>query len=158
MATTNPPDLTVRHDTSNRADEAAIGVVIGAITNAVRANNVDAMLSHCASDIAIFDMVPPLKHKGAEEVRQLWTKTLTMFEPPLEYNVHHLEIAVSGDVAFSRSLNRFGGTTKDGERVVHWLCSTLGFRKIKGRWKVMHEHTSVPFDMESGKALLDLKP
>lgn len=27
-----------------------------------------------------------------------------------------------------------------------------------GRWKVVHEHVSMPFDMETGKAMLDLKP
>jgi hypothetical protein len=31
-------------------------------------------------------------------------------------------------------------------------------RKIDGQWKVVHEHVSVPFDMETGKAMLDLKP
>lgn len=80
MATTNTAHLTMRHDDSNRADEAAISVVIGAITNAVRANNVDAMLSHCAHDIAVFDLVPPLKHQGAEAVRRLWATTLARFD------------------------------------------------------------------------------
>ena len=41
---------------------------------------------------------------------------------------------------------------------MNWLRWTLGFRKIDGRWRVAHEHVSVPFDMESGKAMLDLKP
>jgi ketosteroid isomerase-like protein len=41
---------------------------------------------------------------------------------------------------------------------VSWLRSTLGFRKIDGRWRVAHQHVSVPFDMESGQAKLDLKP
>jgi hypothetical protein len=30
--------------------------------------------------------------------------------------------------------------------------------KIDGRWMVTHEHVSVPFDMKSGQALMDLKP
>jgi hypothetical protein len=27
-----------------------------------------------------------------------------------------------------------------------------------GEWRVIHTHTSVPFDVESGKASLDLQP
>jgi ketosteroid isomerase-like protein len=46
----------------------------------------------------------------------------------------------------------------DGTRSTSWLCTTLGLRKTDGRWKVVHEHISVPFDMERGKAMLDLKP
>jgi uncharacterized protein (TIGR02246 family) len=145
-------------ENSTSADETAVRSVIDAITNAVRAKDVEAMLAHCAPDIATFDMVPPLKHEGAEAIRRLWATTLATFDPPLEYDVHHLELMVGGDLAISRSLNRFGGTGTDGTRNVSWLCSTLGLRKLDGRWKVVHEHVSVPFDMETGRAMLDLKP
>jgi hypothetical protein len=42
-----------------------------------------------------------------------------------EYEVQ-LGRIVGGDVLFSCSLNRFGGTRTDGKRTVNWLCSTLG--------------------------------
>jgi hypothetical protein len=29
---------------------------------------------------------------------------------------------------------------------------------MKGKWLITHEHDSEPFDMETFKALLDLKP
>jgi ketosteroid isomerase-like protein len=38
------------------------------------------------------------------------------------------------------------------------MRATICFRKINGEWKVVHEHYSAPFDMESGKALFDLEP
>jgi len=34
----------------------------------------------------------------------------------------------------------------------------VGYRKIDGTWLVAHEHSSVPFDPESGMAALDLEP
>jgi uncharacterized protein (TIGR02246 family) len=143
---------------SENAEDAAIRAVIDAITKAVRAKDVEAMLAQCAPGIVTFDMVPPLKHQGAQAIRGLWARTLAAFEPPLEYDVHELDIAVDGDVAFARCLNRFGGTKTDGKRVINWLRSTFGLRRIDGRWKVVHEHVSVPFDMETGKAMLELKP
>jgi ketosteroid isomerase-like protein len=40
-----------------------------------------------------------------------------------------------------------------------WFRHTLGFRKIRGKWKIPHEHESVPFYMDgSFKAAVDLKP
>jgi hypothetical protein len=32
------------------------------------------------------------------------------------------------------------------------------FRKTKRKWMIVHEHFSAPFDLESGKALLNLEP
>ena len=32
------------------------------------------------------------------------------------------------------------------------------FRKIGGKWLIAHDQISVPLDIESGKALLDLNP
>ena len=39
-----------------------------------------------------------------------------------------------------------------------WWRATQGFRRIDGRWQIVHEHSSVPFDMKSGKVSFDLKP
>jgi uncharacterized protein (TIGR02246 family) len=139
-------------------EEAAIREVIDAITRAVRARDVEAMLAECTPDIVTFDMLPPLKHQGADALRRLWAATLESFTPPLDYDVHQLDITVDDNVAFARSLNRFAGTTNYGERVINWLCVTLGSRKLDGRWKLAHQHVSVPFDLETGQALLELEP
>ena len=39
-----------------------------------------------------------------------------------------------------------------------WVRSTVCFRKVEGDWVIAHEHTSMPFDAESGKASVNLKP
>jgi ketosteroid isomerase-like protein len=143
---------------SKSADEAAVHAVLESMARAVRTRNVDAMLAQCAPEVVTFDLVAPIKHEGADTLRQLWGKTLAAFEGQLDYDYQQLAIQVDGDVAFARSLNRFGGTTTDGTPVVNWLRSTLGLRRIDGRWKIVHQHVSVPFDMESGKALLELHP
>jgi uncharacterized protein (TIGR02246 family) len=142
---------------TTRSDLPAIRAVIDAIAKAVRTNDVGAFLAHAAPDIVVFDLIPPLEHKGEEAVRRSWSFALGSFEGPIEYEVDHLDISISGDIAFSRSLAHYGGTTKEGTRITNHLRSTLGFRKIEGQWKVIHEHLSVPFDMKSGRALLELE-
>src|SRR5262245_31635476 len=116
------------------------------------------MLTHCTPEIRTFDLVPPLQHVGVDAIRDVWRKTLAAFESPIEYEVHRLDVAVGDDIAFSRSLNRFGGMNRDGSHVVNWLCVTLGFGKVDGTWKILHQHVSVPIDMETGRALLGLRP
>jgi ketosteroid isomerase-like protein len=69
-----------------------------------------------------------------------------------------LHISTGDDVAFCHSLNRVSSTRTTGEHTDTWVRVTVGFRKIEGRWLVTHEHVSVPFDMETSKASLDLTP
>jgi ketosteroid isomerase-like protein len=140
------------------ADEAEIRALIESLADAVRRRDVDAMLACCGPEIASFDLVPPLKHAGEDAIRRVWANALSGVEGQIEYDRHYLELMVGDDVAFSRSLNRFGGTRGDGSHAVSWLCETLGFRRNGGRWQLVHQHVSVPFDMDSGKALLALEP
>jgi ketosteroid isomerase-like protein len=35
---------------------------------------------------------------------------------------------------------------------------TLVFRNVSGRWRIWHEHASVPFDYETGRAVTDAQP
>jgi ketosteroid isomerase-like protein len=141
-----------------KSEENAIRRVIEQMAMAIRAKDVEALISLCAPRIATFDMLPPLRHDGPDAIRKLWHDALEPFVTPVDYEVNQLEVIAGSDVAICRSLNRFGGVRKTGEHVVNWLCSTVGLRKIDGRWKVVHEHVSVPFDMNSGKALLHLEP
>lgn len=55
-------------------------------------------------------------------------------------------------------LTRLNGTIVDGPCVVMWVRETNLLRRKNGRWLVVHDHVSVPFDFATGKALTDLKP
>ena len=139
-------------------DRAAVERVIAKMSEAVRNKDVEAMLEVCTPDFITFDLVAPIQHQGPDAVRRLWAETLEAFDGPIQYELQWIEIDVAGDVAFSRGLGHFKAKTKDGNVIDNWLRFTHGFRKVDGEWKVAHEHVSVPFDMETGKALLELKP
>jgi ketosteroid isomerase-like protein len=82
----------------------------------------------------------------------------TTFDGPLGYEMHDLRIATSGDVAFSHSLNHVTGTRTDGKKLDMWWRATVCYRKMDDQWMVAHEHNSVPFNPDTGKASLDLQP
>jgi ketosteroid isomerase-like protein len=69
-----------------------------------------------------------------------------------------MKIEVSGDTAFAYGLERIAGKTTSGAPVDMWLRYTEGLKNIDGKWRVVHEHISVPADMATGKAAMDLKP
>lgn len=111
-----------------------------------------------APDIVSFDIVPPLRHKGTEAKRKNWMDVFTAYQGPLGYEIRELTITVGDDVAFGHSLNRISGTMKNGTRSDFWVRWTGCFRKIDGTWLIAHDQVSVPLDVESGRALLDLRP
>jgi ketosteroid isomerase-like protein len=45
---------------------------------------------------------------------------------------------------------------RDRRRV--WVRATVCCRKTDGKWKIVHEHQSVPFYMDGSYRAVDLKP
>jgi PhnB protein len=81
------------------------------------------------------------------------------WDGPITVEIRDQVIHAGGDIAFSHSLNRLAGTRIGGAKTDVWMRSTLGFRRTPNGWRIVHGHTSVPFDPADGfKARLDLKP
>ena len=144
--------------TQRAADEAHIRQRIDKLAEAIRTMNLEDVMSIYAPDIVSFDIVPPLQHMGAEAKRKNWVEAFAMYQHPLSYEIRDLTITVGDDVAFGHSLNRLSGTLKNGNKTDFWLRSTTCFRKIDGNWLIAHDQVSVPLDLESSRALLNLKP
>jgi uncharacterized protein (TIGR02246 family) len=136
-------------------EEATIRALIDRFVNAIRAKDMDGVMSVFAPEVVSFDVGPPLEHGGGEAFMKRWQELFDSYQTPIEYEVRELIITSGDDVAFSHSLNRVSGTMKNGQKSEHWLRWTAGYRKTSGKWMIVHEHVSVPVDMRSGKAALD---
>jgi uncharacterized protein (TIGR02246 family) len=139
-------------------DETEIRELMDDWVRALRARDVEAIVSSQAPDVLSFDVVNPLQYVGSDASRRRAEKWLSSFQGPVDLEIRDLSVTVGDDVAFAYSLNRVSGTTVDGGRIDMWLRSTVCYRRINDKWMVTHQHSSVPFDGESGKASLDLKP
>jgi uncharacterized protein (TIGR02246 family) len=143
---------------ATRTDETVrIRALIEDWAEAVRASDLERIMAAYTPDILSFDAVAQLQFKGAEAYRRHWQACLGLCSGMI-FEVHDLEIEAGDGVAFGHYLVRCGGTGPDGEEQVGWMRVTVCCRRSLGRWRVAHEHFSVPFDMASGKALLDLTP
>lgn len=139
-------------------DEARIRTLVEARARAVCDKDIDALMSHHAPDVVMYDALAPLQYVGAEGVRERAGQWFSWYRGAIGYEVRDLSITAGETAAFCHYLYRVSGTMTNGREVDMWVRSTVCFRKIEGEWKVTHEHTSVPFDAESGKASVDLKP
>jgi ketosteroid isomerase-like protein len=72
--------------------------------------------------------------------------------------VREVTLTVEGNLAFVSALNRMRGRI-GGEDQDLWYRTTMCLRKINGQWRIVCDHTSVPFYMDgSYRAAIDLKP
>jgi ketosteroid isomerase-like protein len=101
-----------------------------------------------------FDIEPPLQYVHTKH----WKLTFAAYRGPIDYEMRDLSVTAGDDVAFAHSLNHVRGTMKNGRKTDLWVRWTACFRKSEGKWMIMHDHVSVPVQLETGKALLDLQP
>jgi ketosteroid isomerase-like protein len=111
-----------------------------------------------APHAVIYDLEPPLMHDGISVERK--RKWLATWDTSLELIAQDFKVTVSGDHAYGFGYLRLSGTPKAaGRPVSFWMRATMCFERIDGKWKIVHEHTSVPFYMDGSlRPALDLEP
>jgi ketosteroid isomerase-like protein len=117
-----------------------------------------ALVAQSASDVVTFDALPPLAWQGTEALREKVATWFGGYAGPINITIRDLQVTARDDIGFAHYLYQVTGTTTDGTEVNMWVRATVGLVKQHGAWHVTHEHTSVPFDAATGKAVLDLEP
>jgi len=127
-------------------------------TKAFTAKDVDAIMALYADDVIAYDVVPPLQYVGKAEYRTDYLQFLSQYGDNVKVEVRDLHVGANGDLGYAAGLELLSGTLKNGQKSELWVRFTSLFRKSGGRWLDFHDHVSVPADIESGKAMLELKP
>ena len=94
----------------------------------------------------------------SDNKRRAWQEAVAAYTGPISYEVRDLNVTTHGELAFVHSLNHVNGTRASGHVTDLWLRWTACFRRIDGIWLVVHDHVSVPADLERGQAILNLTP
>ena len=141
-------------------EETAIRALIDRWTKVAHEKNLDGVMSiyQRGQSLVAYDIVPPLQYKGWDAYRADYKAFFDMYDGPIEFEFRDLVIAADATFGYSHELQRVSGTLKGGQKAAFWLRVTDVYRKIGGQWRVVHEHVSVPTNLETGKAALDLTP
>lgn len=143
------------------SDESAIREIVAARCAAMGRGDAQAIVDQYVVDPVVYSLAPPLRQPkdGTRDVAALqeW------FEGKggsVRAEVRDLEVTVGGDVAFCTALESMGSPDgAPGPAFTLWYRTTLGLRRVDGRWLIAHEHTSTPFYMDGSlRAALDLVP
>ena len=141
-------------------DEAEIRQLIDRWAKAFRAKDLNAIMSiyEPGQALVAFDVVPPLQYVGSDAYKKDNQDFLAQYQGAIDVQIRDLNIATGDGIAFSHALERNSGTMTNGQKSDLWVRVTDCYRKINGHWLVTHEHVSVPVDLDTGKAVLNLKP
>lgn len=137
-------------------DERELMELIDDFSMAIEQKNIEKIMSFYSDEVVAFDLMPPLKYVGKSEYRKAW-QNITKAKGPFVFEFHDLHLESCSDVAFCHSLVNMQADMGDGEMNT-WIRYTGGFRKINGSWRIVHESTSVPIDMNTQKGMFDLRP
>jgi ketosteroid isomerase-like protein len=146
---------------NNEKEEALIKDLLARQAVAIRVKDLEAATKNYASDVVIYDVVGPLgQPKGVESVRDRLQQWLSSFDPASDVGFELVDISITAGegLAFSRSFNHVTAPLKNGGSLEMFWRETLNWQKRDGDWKIVHAHSSVPFDAATGKASTGLKP
>ena len=125
---------------------------------AVSAKDIDRVMSFYTPSIVSFDLNPPLRYAGIDNKRRAWQAFFATYPGAVAYEVREIDVVADGGLALVHSLNHVKGTLANGHVTDLWVRWTACFRRVEGVWLVVHDHVSVPADLEHGTALLHLTP
>lgn len=138
-------------------DVQAIRVLEQRYVTAFNAKDVKTIMTCFVPDesLLVFDLVPPREYRGAAAVTKGWQYFFTGVPGPIQVSMTDLSIAAGSKVGFGHRVDHLTWTDKGGKTTHMVVRVTHGYRKIDGKWLIMHEHASVPVDMASGKPVFE---
>jgi ketosteroid isomerase-like protein len=137
--------------------EAQVRQRIADRERAIAAKDVDRIQAHYHEDVVLLDVKPPYRTVGIEELRRVWDSALPCLADSFQVETRDLRIVLSGDVAVEHRLFRLGGLPECHSAGQTWIRGSAVWHKDQGRWRIVHDHWSVPFDPQTSRAVLTLE-
>jgi uncharacterized protein (TIGR02246 family) len=125
-------------------DEQEIHAPIERWAKAVRDEDRPAIRAEHDPGIVMFDVPPPFSSQGLDAYMAMWETFFSSAEKPVAFDFHDVRVTCGHDVAFATAVGRCVNIDATGKREPLEFRLTMGLRKTDGRWRVMHEHHSLP--------------
>ena len=141
-------------------DEAAIKALAARFAAAFNAKDVNAIMKVYVPNesLLVYDVVPPRQYVGANAYRKDWEAFFAMFQGPAKIEITDLSITSDATLGFGHSIQHVTGTDTKGKPIDITVRVTDGYRKLNGSWLIVHEHVSIPVDLDTLRPDLASKP
>lgn len=135
--------------------------VIENYQSAVLEQDVEKFVSLYATNLHIYDCWADWECRSFskwEEGTKKWFEGLKEEGVQLKVEMKDTVIEVDSSIAFIYSNVSFIAYNEAGEKLRQMTNRfTFGLKKEKDSWKIIHQHSSLPISMETGKGMFDLR-
>ena len=119
----------------------------------LRAQTGQQVAAEFSDDAVMYDPMPPT-FNGRKAIEKHMVEVYSALRNP-RAELLSLHIEVDHDLAFAFSAQRMMTFDDKGQKTGEMIMRVTDcYRKIDGKWKVVHNHSSLPVDMQTGKMLL----
>ena len=125
-------------------DEIELRELIARWSKAVRDQDFAGIRADHDPNILMFDVPPPFLSRGLDAYMATWQLFFGCVPKPVVFDFEDVEITAGQDVAFATAIGQCVNINRNGEKENLRFRLTMGFRKQNGRWRIMHEHHSLP--------------
>ena len=141
-------------------DKGEIEALENRVGAGIKAKNVDAIMANYVpgDSLVVFDIIPPRQYTGFDAYKKDWAGVVAGCADAPKFEISDLDITADGKLAFSHSIQHFACTDPKGNKFEMTMRATDAYRKVNGKWLIVHEHLSAPIDLATGKADLTSKP
>lgn len=120
--------------------------------------DVDASMAPIAEDVISYEHETPLQYEGRAAVREVCQAGFDASAGEFSWDIPDLKILIRDDIAVTWGLNRMSNREPGQDPYELWSRGTRIFHRRDGRWQMIHQHVSFPYDRETGKAVIDMRP
>jgi len=154
------PLATQAAEPSPASNEVQIRMLLDGWAKAFHDRDIKAIMAMYkpGTEMVAYDVVPPLQYVGYDAYKKDYENFLSQYKGPITIEYRDMHIVASDTVAYAFGLEKMSGTLVNGEKSEMWVRFTSGFRKSNGSWLDVHDHISVPADLDHGKAMMSLTP
>jgi len=120
-----------------------IEILIAEWTKAVREQNLEGIRATHDPDMLMFDVPLPFLSRGLDAYMATWDTFFAWQAKPVQFDLRDVAITAGDNVAFATAIGRCCDLTS-GAPVQLDFRLTMGFKRKDGRWRIVHEHHSLP--------------
>lgn len=110
--------------------------------DAVAKLDLHAITDICEQNVKVFDVSTQLN--GVGEFKDLWERYSPYFSDNVRVYRTEMKIFAQSNLAFMHCYSKVDHAEPDKLLNLPWCRTTLCFQKKNGKWKLAHQHISVP--------------
>ncbi len=103
----------------------------------------EEILAFHSPEFVMYDVPEPFQSVGLEAYRRTWDIFFTYTKPGI-FDIHELQIIADNEVAFAFGRMQCSDKAGREDYIPLDFRITIGLKKIKGQWLILHEHHSIP--------------